>query len=348
MSSKRSAPAACRGSNSTDPLVHVAIAVRDVEPWIGEAIDSLLAQTFDRWIATIVDDGSSDATAALIEGRDPRIRLIRPGRVGLVEAINRAVRDADTPLVARFDGDDVCHPERFAEQVGFLDANPDVDVVDSRVTCFRDDAPLPGGMARFERWLDSIHTDDDFDREFLVDSPVCNPAAMVRRSALLDCRPGDFPEDYDVWLRMRRAGARFHKLPRRLLKWRDRSDRVTRTDPRYRRDAFFRTKLEHFGATNTAERVAVWGAKKHGKPWIRALGPVAVVDIDPAVTERQGIPVIRPAQLPAARPDLVLVAVGSPGARVIIEAQLAEMGLPALAVAGLATIPASPNDNHVS
>lgn len=314
------------------------MAVRDVEPWIGEALDSLRAQTFDRWTATVVDDGSTDATAAIAHGRDPRIRLIRPGRIGLVAAINRAVADGDAPYVARFDGDDVAHPERFAEQVGYLEAHSTTDVVDSRVTCFRDDGPLPGGMARFERWLDSICTHDDFDREFLVDSPVCNPAAMVRRGALLDCRAGDFPEDYDVWLRMRRAGARFHKLPRRLLRWRDRSDRATRTDPRYRRDAFFRTKLEHFEATNVARRVAVWGAKKHGKPWIRALAPCAVVDIDPCVVERQGIPVIRPADLPAARPDLVLIAVGSAGARALIEAQLVEMGLPALAVAGLATM----------
>jgi hypothetical protein len=63
-----------------------------------------------------------------------------------------------------------------------------------------------------------------------------------------------------------------------------------------------------------------------------------VVDIDPSITERQGIPVIRPAQLPAARPDLVLIAVGSAGARAVIEAQLVEMGLAGLAVAGLGTM----------
>jgi len=319
-----------------DPaLVHVALPVRDVAPWIEEALDSLVAQTFDRWTATVVDDGSTDATARLVRGRDPRIRLLQPGRVGLAAALNLAVA-GDAPLVARMDGDDVCHPERFEAQVEFLGRRPDVHVLDTRVTCFRDDGPLPGGMARFERWLDGIEDEAEFAREFLVDSPICHPAAMVRRSALLPYRDGDFPEDYDLWLRMRRAGARFHKLPRKLLRWRDRSDRATRADRRYRRGAFVPLKIEHFEATNTAPRVAVWGAKKHGKPWIRALNPCAVVEIDPAVVERAGIPVIRPAQLPATRPDLVLVAVGSAGARVAIEAQLAAMGLPALAVAGLA------------
>ncbi len=324
-----------RRSSSTEPRIDVAVAVRDVAPYIDEALDSLLAQTEPRWRAVFVDDGSSDDTVARIEGRDPRVEVLRPGRVGLAQALNLAVAHGSAPYVARFDGDDVCHPERFAEQLAFLEDHPDVGVVDSRVTCFRDDGPLPGGMARYERWLDSVETDADFARELLVDSPVCHPAAMIRRRAMLPYRDGDFPEDYDLWLRMRRAGVRFHKLPRRLLRWRDRSDRATRIDDRYRRQAFVGLKIEHFVATNTSARVAVWGAKKHGIPWIRALRPVAVVDIDPAVTSRQGIDVLRPEQLPDVRPDLVLIAVGSPGARAIIEGRLAEMGLPGRAVAGL-------------
>jgi hypothetical protein len=166
---------------------------------------------------------------------------------------------------------------------------------------------------------------------------------MARRLALFPIREGDLPEDYDLWLRVRRAGARFHKLPRRLVRWRDRSGRLTRTDRRYRREAFFRVKWEHFVATRDIEatRIAVWGAAAGGRPWIRELvrsghPPVAVVDVDPVAIgrTRHGVEVVCPERLAATRPDLVLAAVGRSGARGLIEARLATMGLPVLAVAG--------------
>ena len=330
---------------SAPPLVHVALPVRDVAPWIGQALASLSAQTLDRWTATVVDDGSVDDTAAVVAAwtrRDPRIRLLRTGPLGLVSALNLAVV-GDAPFVARLDGDDVCLPERLAAQLAFLQARRDVDVVDCRVEHFADDGELPGGMDRYRRWQDRIETDADFERELLVENPVCHPAVMARRSALLSYRDGDFPEDYDLWLRVRRAGGRFHKLPRRLVRWRDRSGRLTRTDRRYRREAFFRLKWAHFEATgDPAARVAVWGAAAGGRPWIRALvragrPPVAVVDVDPRAIgrTRHGVEVVPPEALPAARPDLVLAAVGRAGARALIEGRLAELGLPALAVVGL-------------
>ena len=332
---------------ASPPLVHVAMPVYNVSPWIHEALESLHHQTLDRWTATVVDDGSTDDTAAVVQAwavRDPRIRLVRIDHVGVAAAASRAVRGAGTPFVARLDGDDVCLPERLAEQVAFLQARPDVHVVDCRADHFRDDGELPGGMDRYRRWHDGIETDADFEREFLVENPVCNPASMARREVLLPIREGDLPEDYDLWLRVRRAGARFHKLPRRLVRWRDRSGRLTRTDRRYRREAFFRTKWEHFVATRdlTDARIAVWGASSGGRPWIRELvragcPPVAVVDVDPAAIgrTRHGVEVVAPEALAASRPDLVLAAVGREGARPLIQARLAAMGLPVLAVAGL-------------
>ncbi len=327
--------------------MHVALPVRDAAAWIDEALASLQAQTLRRWTATVVDDGSSDATPEIVAGRaarDPRIQLVRTEPLGIVPALDRAVR-GEAPCVARMDGDDVCDPRRLETQLAFLEAHPRVDVVDCRVEHFRDDGEVPGGMERYRRWQDRIETDADFRREELVENAVCHPAVMVRRTALLPYRDGDFPEDYDLWLRIRRAGGRFHKLPQRLLRWRDRGGRLTRTDRRYRREAFFRLKWEHFAATRDLDqRIAVWGAAAGGRPWIRALvqagrPPVAVVDVDPRAigNTRHGVEVVPPEALPAARPDLVLAAVGAEGARRLIEGRLAAMGLPVLAVAGLTT-----------
>jgi len=337
-------------------LVHFAIPVRNVGPWLNEALASLHAQTEPRWTATLVDDDSDDDTARIASewaARDSRMTLIQRGRLGLVGALNAGVAEhGGAPFIARFDGDDICLPERLERQLSFLDQHPEVDVLDSRFGLDQADDQAQGGMLRYRRWHDGIESHSDFEREFLVENPICHPASIFRTSALsrlpdggAPYNEGDYPEDYDLWLRLFRAGARFHKLPERLVIWRDRPSRATRTDPVYRRDAFFALKWTHLRQQLDlgSERIAVWGAKRGGKPWIRALSqaghpPVAVVDIDPKAVgnTRQGVPIVAPKDLPEQRPDRVLIAVGSIGARALIEQDLRELNLPSIAVLGLA------------
>jgi glycosyltransferase involved in cell wall biosynthesis len=340
----------------SSPLVHFAIPIRNVEPWLDEALGSLHAQTEPRWTATMVDDDSSDNTAAIAAdwaARDPRMRLIQRGRLGLAAGPNLAISQrGEAPFIARFDGDDVCSPDRVEKQLAFFSANPDVDILDSRFALNEEAEESAGGMVRYRNWHDSIESHRDFAGEFLVENPICHPASMFRSEVLqrLDkpdapYRAGDFPEDYDLWLRLYRAGCRFHKLQERLVLWRDRPSRATRTDPAFRKEAFFGLKWDHLTKLLdiASERIVVWGAKKGGKPWIRALSeaghpPVAVVDIDPAAigNTRRGVPVIAPEGLRRIEADRVLIAVGAAGARTLIEAKLSQLGLPHLAVTGLA------------
>ena len=346
----------------TDPCVHVALPVRGVGPWLDEALSSLLQQSHSHWTARIVldsdpgTDPQTEEVARKWEGNETRIEVLQPGAIGLVRALNLAVLgNEDAPLVARFDGDDVCVPHRFASQVDFLNERPDIDILDSRSIHFRDGegAELPGGMARYQRWHDGIEDHSDFEREFLVENPVCHPAVMLRRRVLGTAlttsggpyREGDFPEDYDLWLRLLRSGARFHKLKEPLIRWRDRDDRTSRTDPSYRKEGFFQVKWEYFAATILPQKptTVVWGSRGEGKRWTRALvqagqPPAAVIDVDPRLVgaSRQGIPIVEPSQLDDINPQLVLIAVGAPGARALIEARLTELGIKGLAVAGLA------------
>ena len=110
--------------------VHVAIPVRGVGRWLDSSLRSLQLQTFTDWKATIVVDSSPperDPCAAIAQRwarREPRIRTLEPGRVGLPAALNLATSGAnDAPLLARLDGDDLCHPERFSEQGAILETN---------------------------------------------------------------------------------------------------------------------------------------------------------------------------------------------------------------------------------
>jgi len=324
------------------PAVSVLMPVRDVADTVDAAARSILAGDHTDLELLIVDDGSTDDTPARLAGlaaEDGRVRVLSQGPAGIVTALNRGLEAARGPWLARMDGDDLSEPGRLSTQLRFLAEHPGIGVCDSRVQIFRDDGPTGGGYQSYQRWLDGIQTHRDFEREMLIENPIVHPA-VVASTALLRrvggyC-DGPFPEDYDIWLRCARAGARFHKLPERLLRWRDHGRRLTRTDRRYSRSAFVPLKWEHLAATRLRPglRVAVWGAGSAARPWLRALRQsdcelTAVFDIDPAKigNPRQGVTVRPVEEVGEATFDLLLVAVGARGARALIRERLAQTAL---------------------
>lgn len=254
--------------------------------------------------------------------------MIRRPHAGIVEALRTCAAASDAPLVARMDADDAAHRERLAEQ-----RRVDADVVAARV---RSDGEA---MRPYVRWQNALVTHDDIVRELFVESPIAHPSVLFRRDAYERAggyRETDWPEDYDLWFRMWAAGARFAKVPRVLLSWSDRPDRLTRTHPRYRERAYFDIK-RHYLARHPALRspVTVWGAGPIGRRWAHALSADGyeveqAIDIDPRkIGRRLGnrIPVRAPADALARRRGCVLGAVGSRGSRAIIRPQLLRAGL---------------------
>src|SRR5215510_4129929 len=109
------------------PLVSVVIPVYDREDYLGDAVDSVLAQTFPSFEIVVVDDGSTDRSAEIVRAhRDPRVRLIcHPHNRGISAARNTGVDAARGDYVAFLDSDDVAYPDRLARQVAFLDGHLD-------------------------------------------------------------------------------------------------------------------------------------------------------------------------------------------------------------------------------
>jgi len=322
------------------PQVSVVIPVYNAAPYLREALDSVREQEFTDFEVICVDDGSSDGSGAILaefERRDPRFRVIRPGRIGLVAAANLARAEAGAPILARFDADDRMHPERLALQVERLDADSALDVVGSWVEHFPHEA-VGEGTRRYEAWLNGLVDHDAMRRDFLVELALPNPSATFRAEvfdAAGGFRDDGLPEDYDFWLRALEAGARFAKIPRVLHYWREHPDRVTRTHPRYSVEAFLRAKVGFLlrGPLATDRPFVVWGAGMMGRRLTRLLvradrPPVAVLDIDRAKIgrTRQGRPIVPPE---AIRPGsaLVLAAVGASGARAKIRERLLDWGL---------------------
>jgi len=327
------------------PAVSVLLPCYNVAGTLSEALDSLVSQTFADFEVIAVDDGSSDTTAAILEewaSRDSRFRLLSQPHGGIIPALNAGLAVCRVPYVARMDADDRCQPERLARQIAFLEAHPEVAVVGCLVRGYPP-GQVRQGFCLYLEWLNSLVSDADIRREIFVESPLAHPSVVFRREWVEQVggyQEHGWPEDYDLWLRLYLAGARFAKVPEVLLDWRESPERLTRRDGRYALENFLRAKAYYLGRGPLigCEAVIIWGAgmigRRLSKYLVRQGAPlVAFVDVDPRKIgrARRGLPILAPSALPEwwQRYDhpIVLAAVGARGARPLIRAQLAAFGL---------------------
>jgi len=128
------------------PLISIGMPVFNGEAHIREAIESILWQTWKHWELIVMDDGSSDASAALARGfGDARIRVYSDGRrLGLARRMNEAVRHSRGAYFARMDADDIAFPERLESQMGYLHAHPHIDLVGAQALVFESSGRVIG------------------------------------------------------------------------------------------------------------------------------------------------------------------------------------------------------------
>jgi hypothetical protein len=175
-----------------------------------------------------------------------------------------------------------------------------------------------------------------------VESPLANPSVMIRKTWLEKMggyQEHGWPEDYDLWLRMYVAGAKFAKIPKVLLDWRDHPNRITRTDSRYSVSNFLRAKAYYLSQGPLVDRdaVIIWGAGMMGRRLGKHLQDQQVplsayVDIDPKKIgrARRGQTIYSPDDLPKVWQQFenpaILAAVGARYARGLIRKRLTNYG----------------------
>ena len=111
------------------PSISVVVATYQAERWIGEALDSILGQTRAPDEVVVVDDGSTDGTAAILEAYGDRIRVVRQPNAGYPTAMNRAIRESHGSYVAPCGADDIWEPRKLEWQAEALVADPGLDVL---------------------------------------------------------------------------------------------------------------------------------------------------------------------------------------------------------------------------
>ena len=196
------------------PTVSVLMPVFKARRYVGEAIESILTQTFSDFEFLIIDDGSTDDSLKILERyarSDARIRLVSRSNRGLVQTLSELTAMARGEFLARMDADDVAVRNRFSLQTAFLREHPEVVCVGGQVL------EIDGqGWDLGERY--ELEIEDGSIQERLLAGYTCinHPSAMMRRDAVEAVGGYDVQwheaEDLDLWLRLGEYG-RLANLP---------------------------------------------------------------------------------------------------------------------------------------
>ncbi|MBV6406281.1 MAG: hypothetical protein GFGODING_03066 [Flavobacteriales bacterium] len=171
-------------SSSSQPLVSIIMPAYNAEPFIGQAIASVIAQTHSHWELIIVDDGSTDRTGALIDAFvDVRIIRYHKPNGGIGSARNMGLAAARGEYLCFLDADDMLPPRSIASRVELLEADPGLGIADGRVLY------VNGTMDRVLRTFEPRPVDDPF-AEMVTFSGRCfmGLSWMFRRSHCVDLR----------------------------------------------------------------------------------------------------------------------------------------------------------------
>ena len=217
----------------TRPLVSCVVPVHDGERFLGEALDSVLEQTYEPLEIVVVDDGSTDGTAEVAAGYGEAIRYFHQENAGPSAARNRGVEASRGELIAFLDADDLWVPEKTATQVRALRERPELDFCVGHVRNF---------------WIDELAEEAERLKGAGGDRamPGYVTGTLLARRSLFDEQVGLFDPDLahgdatDWFVRCRAEGVRGELLSDVLLRRRIHESNRSRTLADHSRDEFLR------------------------------------------------------------------------------------------------------------
>jgi glycosyltransferase involved in cell wall biosynthesis len=211
------------------PRVSVIMSVYNGEPYLSEAVDSILNQTHTDFEFIIINDGSEDNTGEILSDyarKDYRVNLLNnETNIGYTRSLNKGIKVARGMYIARQDADDISHPNRLERQVRYLDLNPEVGLLGS-VPQYIDSS----GILKLS-CNQVVFTDhENIHRQLLTGNCFHHGSVMIRKECIdqvgvynVDLEPS---EDYDLWLRLSEV-TRMANLEEGLYYYREHSNSVS-------------------------------------------------------------------------------------------------------------------------
>jgi len=210
------------------PLVSIVMPVYNTERYLPEAVQSVLAQTFQNWeLLVLSDESPGDARGIMASFDDPRIRFLEHKNGGPAFTRNRGMRESRGEFIAFLDSDDVWLPEKLDKQLAVFQQNPDAGIVYSQREIIDEHGCI------LEGYKPTLYAGKILNRLY-VDNFVCMSSAIMRRAVfekigLIDERLR-MSEDFDYWLRVA-CFFEFAPVNEALVKYRVHTAQVsTRTD----------------------------------------------------------------------------------------------------------------------
>jgi glycosyltransferase involved in cell wall biosynthesis len=175
--------------------------VYNAEPYLYDAIDSILNQTFHNFEFLIINDGSTDNSEKIILSyKDSRIRYIKnETNIKLIETLNKGIENARGKYIARMDADDISLPNRLEKQYAFLENHPEIGIVGTWFESFNEKGVI--GISKYN----TKHQEICFKQLYQIN--LCHGTCMIRKEILdehdLNFNPEYIhAEDYDLFTRM--------------------------------------------------------------------------------------------------------------------------------------------------
>jgi glycosyltransferase involved in cell wall biosynthesis len=225
----------------SQPQITVLMPAYNAAKYIAAAINSVLTQSFVDFELLIINDGSGDDTEIIIRNfSDERIKLINQSHQGIAAALNLGLLNAAAPIIARFDADDICYPQRLQQQFAFLQQHNDYVLVGSDV----DYADHHGEY--LYRYNNTGHTHKEISERISSFCPFIHSSVMYKKDIALEAGGYDAKahtfEDYRLWIKFITRG-KVANLPVPLITVRLNPESVT-VDERLRGKRFAELKKE--------------------------------------------------------------------------------------------------------
>ena len=206
------------------PVVSIILPVYNGGRHVGEAVRSILSQSFKCFELIVIDDGSQDNTLDILREyakSDVRVRVFSRENRGLVSTLNEGLAISCGRYIARMDADDISFPNRLSHQVEYLDKNPDVVLLGVSVT----------KSLKFKWKMPELTGKKESTWGLVFRNNVGHPGVMMRGKVIRDNNlyyreDYRYAEDFKLWNEMVRFG-NADILPQQLLYYRVHSDSVS-------------------------------------------------------------------------------------------------------------------------